>query len=190
MFRKNDKNKKSNYQSFDSWLGNAKKAIDEFKEEIERELEEEEKKSKQSFESTGKKTVYRKFSDNKDLKELFPRPQSSKTSQTIMDKKSHEGKVNSQGSIKGSPIMGREGDPVNPDLRRRLEEKRRREMRESRDKNKSDSLESYKRKSVKSAEKSERIENFMNSLKDKESFRKAILASEVLGPPLSKRKNH
>ena len=63
-------------------------------------------------------------------------------------------------------------------------------MRESRDKNKSDSLESYKRKSVKSAEKSERIENFMNSLKDKESFRKAILASEVLGPPLSKRKNH
>lgn len=191
MFSKNDKNKKTNYQSFDSWLSNAKKSINDFKEEVERELEEEEKNSKNIFESAGKGTAYRKFSDNKDLKEIFPSPQSSKTRQTIMDKKSHEGKVNSKGSISGSPIMGREGDPVNPDLRRRLEEKRRREMRASRDKNKSlFHNDDYKRKSVKTAEKSERVESFKNSLKDKESFRKAILASEVLGPPISKRKNH
>lgn len=188
MSRKN-KNKNT-YKSFDDWLNSAKKSINEFKEEIERELEEEENKKK-SLESSGKKTVYRRFSDNADLKELFPRPQKSKSGQVLMDKKSHEGKVNSRGSITGSPIMGNEGDPVNPDLRKRLEEKRRAErMKASKEANKNSSIESYKRKSVKKAEKKAQISSFKKSLKNKETFRKAILASEILGPPLSKRNNH
>ena len=187
MSRKN--NKKNTYKSFDDWLNSAKKSINEFKEEIERELEEEENKKKAS-ESSGKKTVYRRFSDNADLKEIFPRPQKSNPSQTIMDKKSHEGKVNSRGSITGSPIMGNEGDPVNPDLRKRLEEKRRAERNAARKKEDEYSIESYKRKSVKKAEKKAQISSFKKSLKNKETFRKAILASEILGPPLSKRNNH
>lgn len=187
MSRENKK--QNNYKSFDDWLNSAKKSINEFKEEIERELEEEENKKK-SLESSDKKTVYRRFSDNADLKEIFPRPQKSNTRQTIMDKKSHEGKVNTRGSITGSPIMGNEGDPVNPDLRKRLEEKRRAErMKASKEANKN-SIESYKRKSVKKAEKKAQISDFKKSLKNKETFRKAILASEILGPPLSKRNNH
>lgn len=187
MSREN--NKKNKYKSFDDWLNSARKSINEFKEEIERELEEEEKKKK-SLESSDKKTVYRRFSDNADLKEIFPRPQKSKSGQVLMDNKSHEGKVNTRGSITGSPIMGNEGDPVNPDLRKRLEEKRRAErMKASKEANKNSS-QSYKRKSVKNAEKKAQISSFKKSLKNKEIFRKAILASEILGPPLSKRNNH
>lgn len=187
MSRKNKK--QNNYKSFDDWLNSARKSINEFKEEIERELEEEENKKK-SLESSDKKTVYRRFSDNADLKEIFPRPQKSKSGQVLMDNKSHEGKVNTRGSITGSPIMGNEGDPVNPDLRKRLEEKRRAErMKASKEAN-NNSIESYKRKSVKNAEKKAQISSFKKSLKNKEIFRKAILASEILGPPLSKRNNH
>ena len=187
MSRKN--NKKNTYKSFDDWLNSAKKSINEFKEEVERELEEEENKKK-SLESSDKKTVYRRYSDNADLKEIFPRPQKSKSDQSIMDKKSHEGKVNTRGSITGSPIMGNEGNPVNPDLRKRLEEKRRAERNAARKKEDEYSIESYKRKSVKKAEKKAQISSFKKSLKNKETFRKAILASEILGPPLSKRNNH
>lgn len=187
MSREN--NKKNTYKSFDDWLNSAMKSINEFKEEIERELEEEENKKK-SLESSGKKTVYRRFSDNADLKELFPRPQKSKSGQVLMDNKSHEGKVNSRGSIKGSPIMGNEGDPVNPDLRKRLEEKRRAERMKASKEASNNTIESYKRKSVKNAEKKAQIYSFKKSLKNKETFRKAILASEILGPPLSKRNNH
>lgn len=187
MSRKNKK--QNNYKSFDDWLNSAKKSINEFKEEIERELEEEENKKK-SLESSDKKTVYRRYSDNADLKEIFPRPQKSKSDQSIMDKKSHEGKVNTRGSITGSPIMGNEGNPVNPDLRKRLEEKRRAERNAARKKEDEYSIESYKRKSVKKAEKKAQISSFKKSLKNKETFRKAILASEILGPPLSKRNNH
>lgn len=187
MSRKN--NKKNTYKSFDDWLNSAMKSINEFKEEVERELEEEENKKK-SLESSDKKTVYRRFSDNADLKEIFPRPQKSKSGQVLMDNKSHEGKVNTRGSITGSPIMGNEGDPVNPDLRKRLEEKRRAERNAARKKEDEYSIESYKRKSVKKAEKKAQISSFKKSLKNKEIFRKAILASEILGPPLSKRNNH
>ena len=187
MSREN--NKKNKYKSFDDWLNSARKSINEFKEEIERELEEEEKKKK-FLESSDKKTVYRRFSDNADLKEIFPRPQKSKSGQVLMDNKSHEGKVNSRGSITGSPIMGNEGDPVNPELRKRLEEKRRAERMKSSKEANNNSIESYKRKSVKNAEKKAQISSFKKSLKNKEIFRKAILASEILGPPLSKRNNH
>ncbi|WP_073998391.1 hypothetical protein [Anaerococcus urinomassiliensis] len=187
MSRKNKK--QNNYKSFDDWLNSARKSINEFKEEIERELEEEENKKK-SLESSDKKTVYRRFSDNADLNEIFPRPQNSKSAQSIMDKKSHEGKVNTRGSIEGSPIMGHEGDPVNPELRKRLEEKRRAERMKAREESKKNSSQSYKRKSVKKAEKKAQISDFKKSLKNKETFRKAILASEILGPPLSKRNNH
>ena len=44
MSRKNKK--QNNYKSFDDWLNSAMKSINEFKEEIERELEEEENKKK------------------------------------------------------------------------------------------------------------------------------------------------
>lgn len=186
MSRKNNKN---SYKSFDDWLNSAKKSINEFKEEIERELEEEENKKKFS-ESSGKKTVYRRFSDNADLKELFPRPQSSRKKTTVVSKNSKEGKKASRGSISGSPMIGDEGDPVNPELRKRLEEKRRAERLATRKKDKKNNIESYKRKSVKNAEKKAQIYSFKKSLKNKETFRKAILASEILGPPLSKRNNH
>ena len=183
MSRKNNNN---SYKSFDDWLNSAKKSINDFKEEIERELEEEENKKK-SLESSVKKTVYRRFSDNADLKELFPRPQSSTRRSTTNSK---EGKKASRGSISGSPMIGDEGDPVNPELRKRLEEKRRAERLATSKKDKKNNIESYKRKSVKSAEKKAQIYSFKKSLKNKEIFRKAILASEILGPPLSKRNNH
>ena len=86
--------------------------------------------------------------------------------------------------------MGNEGDPVNPELRKRLEEKRRAERNAARKKEEKLSIESYKRKSVKEAEKKAQISSFKKSLKNKETFRKAILASEILGPSLSKRNNH
>ena len=182
MFRKRKDKKNTTYGSFDSWVRSAQASINEFKEELERELAEEEEKQ-----ASGKKpSVYRKFSDNKDVREIFPRPA---TSGTVMDKRSHEGKVNSRGSIDGKTMMGREGDPVNPDLRRRLAEKKAKEARAAREKSQDTSPDKYKRKSVLAAEKHEKIEDFKKSLKNKETFRKAILASEILGPPLSKRHN-
>lgn len=183
MFRKND-DKKKTYGSFDSWIKTAQDSFNEIKAEIEKEIEEE--KKKQTYESGKKPTVFRKFSNNKDVKELFPR--SSKQG-TLMDKKSHEGKVNSRGSIAGKTMMGSEGDPINPDLRRRLAEKKAKERKIAREKRQATASEGYKRKSVAVAEKKERIDHFKQSLKNKENFRKAILASEILGPPLSKRHN-
>lgn len=61
MFNNNNKNKKTTYQSFDSWINTAKNSINELIEEAEREIEEEEKKKKQSYESSKKPTVFRKF---------------------------------------------------------------------------------------------------------------------------------
>lgn len=195
MFKdKKDKNKKS-YQSFDSWVSDLKKSANEFIEEIEEEIEEEEKKKK-SYEASGKKTVFRKFSDNKDVKEIFPRDKSmqkeankygKKTSG--MDKRSHEGKVNSKGSIAGDGQMGREGDPINPDLRKRLEEKRRKDLHQSRSLS-SNTNKGYKRKSVKKAEKHQKISNLKQEFKNKDELRKTIILSEILAPPISKRKKH
>ena len=193
MFKDNKNNNKKTYKSFDSWLGDIKNSIDQFKEEVEKELAEQEASlDKKVYEPKGKPTVYRNFSGKKNVRELFPKKPNRKT-QTIMDKRSHEGKVNSKGSIEGSTIMGREGDPVNPDLRRRLEEKRakqRRENREQRQENYQKSQRNYMRKSTKTAEKREKIANFQKSLKTKDTLRKAILAAEVLAPPVSKRHKH
>ena len=44
MFNNNNKNKKTTYQSFDSWINTAKNSLNELIEEAEREIEEEEKK--------------------------------------------------------------------------------------------------------------------------------------------------
>ena len=182
----NNKKKKTSYESFDSWIKAAKNSINELIEEAEREVEEEERKKNQSYQSGKKPTVFRKFSDNKGVDEKFPRKESKKQSQ--MDKRSHEGKVNTRGSIKGNAAMGREGDPINPDLRRRLEEKKRRELRASRDKKEYKNDVHYKRKNEKDAEKHAKIASYKSTLKNKESFRKAILMSEILAPPLAKRK--
>ena len=184
MFNINNKNKKTTYQSFDSWINTAKNSINELIEEAEREIEEEEKKKKQSYESSKKPTVFRKFSDNKEVKELFPRNKNK----SVMDKRSHEGKVNSKGSISGKTMMGSEGDPVNPDLRRRLEEKKARELRAKRKEKIYKKDANYKRKSVREAEKHEIIESYQKTLKNKANFRKAIIMSEILAPPLAKRK--
>ena len=192
MFKdKKDKNKK-NYQSFDSWVSNLKKSANEFIEEIEKEIEEEEEKKKEkSYEESGKATVFRKFSDSKDVKEIFPRNNKQKQDKKTsgMDQRSHEGKVNSKGSIKKEGQMGREGDPINPDLRKRLEEKRRKELHRKREEA-STNDKSYKRKSVKRAEKHEKIDRLRSEFKDKDQIRKAVILSEILAPPLSKRKNH
>lgn len=184
MFNKNNKNKKNTYQSFDSWLKTAKNSINELIEEAEREIEEEEKKKKQSFEPSKKPTVFRKFSDNKEVKEIFPRNKNK----SIMDKRSQEGKVNSKGSISGETMMGSEGDPVNPDLRRRLEEKRARELRAKREEKLYKKDANYKRKSVRNAEKHEKVQSYKKTFKNKADFRKAIIMSEILAPPLAKRK--
>lgn len=187
MFRNNKPKKKSTYQSFDQWAKSARSAIDNFQKELERELEEEKESNKKTYESKQRPRVFRQFSNNKEVKEIFPRTNNPK-SQSLMDKKSHEGKVNKKGSIEGNGLMGREGDPVNPELRKRLEEKRAKEKRQRSQKNTRNSKNSYQRKSETKAIKKEEIASFKKSLKNKEIFRKAILASEIIGPPVSKRK--
>ena len=187
MFRNNKNKKNPNYQSFDQWAKSAKSALDNFQKELEKELEEEQKSSKKTYGPKERPRVFRQFSDNKEVKEIFPRNTNPK-GQSLMDKKSHEGNVNKRGSIEGSALMGSEGDPVNPELRKRLEEKRAREKRQRSQKKTSNSNNSYKRKSERQAIKKQEIANFKKSLKNKENFRKAILASEILGPPVSKRK--
>lgn len=183
----NNKKKKTSYESFDSWIKSAKNSINELIEEAEREVEEEERKKKQSYQSGKKPTVFRKFSDNKDVKELFPKKESN-NKKSGMNKRSYEGNVNSKGSISGKSMMGPEGDPVNPDLRKRLEEKRAKELREKKQQKLYKKDIHYKRKSVKDAEKHEKIDSYKKTLKNKENFRKAIIMSEILAPPLAKRK--
>ena len=187
MFRNNKPKKKSTYQSFDQWAKSARSAIDNFQKELEKELEEEQKSNKKTYQSKERPRVFRQFSDNKEVKEIFPRTNNPK-SQSLMDKKSHEGKVNKKGSIEGNGLMGRDGDPVSPELRKRLEEKRAKEKRQRIKENTKNSKDSYKRKSETQAIEKQEIASFKKSLKNKEIFRKAILASEIIGPPVSKRK--
>ena len=85
-------------------------------------------------------------------------------------------------------MMGSEGDPVNPDLRRRLEEKRARELRAKREEKLYKKDANYKRKSVRNAEKHEKVQSYKKTFKNKADFRKAIIMSEILAPPLAKRK--
>lgn len=183
MFRKNDNNNKKTYQSFDSWLESAQKSINDFKEEIEKELEEEEKK--QTYESGKKPTVYRRFSDNKDVKEKFPRPSNKKYKNiSQLDNRDHEGKTNSRGSISGTGVMGSEGyssgstSGVNPELRKRLREKKKREAEEARKLKKKTRRENKRQRVILAQQK---------SLKKKQNLRKAILAAEILGPPKAKK---
>ena len=180
MFRNKKSNQESKYKSFEDWANDTLKKL----EEMEQEKQEENKKT--TYESKNRPTVFRKFSDNKDVDEKFPRPENKKQSQ--MDKKSHEGKVNSKGSIESSPMIGREGDPINPDLRKRLEQKKLRELREKREKKAYKNDVHYKRKNVKDAEKHEKITSYKKDLKNKENFKRAIIISEILAPPLAKRK--
>ena len=170
---KNKKNKKKTFASFDDW---AKQARD-FVEEIQQELEEEEA-SKKSYEPSSKKTVYRKFSDNKEVKELFPRKDHKNPKKK--NKNSHQDRKNSRGSIKASPAMGPEGDPVNPDLRRRLAEKKAKDRQKEREDAYARKKEAYKRK--------DNHKN-QNILRKKSELKKAILYAEILSPPLAKRKN-
>ena len=182
MFRNKKNKQESKYKSFEDWANDTLKKLEEVEDENNN------KSSKTSYESDSKPTAFRKFSDNKDVKEKFPRPEHKNKKQSQMDKKSHEGKVNSKGSIKGNAAMGREGDPINPDLRRRLEEKKRRELRESRIKKEYKKDAHYKRKNERNAEKHAKVASYKATLKNKESFRKAILMAEILAPPLAKRK--
>ena len=179
MFRNNKNNQKSKYKSFEEWANDTLKKLEEV---------EEENNSKTSYESDSKPTVFRKFSDNKDVKEKFPRPEVKNKTRSQMDKRSHEGKVNSKGSIESSPMIGREGDPINPDLRKRLEQKKLKELREKRDKKAYKNDVHYKRKNVRDAEKHEKIASYKKDLKNKDNFKRAIIMSEILAPPLAKRK--
>ena len=173
-----NKNNKKNYQSFDDWANKAKRALDDFGEEVERESE---KNKKKAYASNKKKTVYRKFSDNKDVREIFPRnyeKTNDKNSDKI-DKQSHEGNQSSRGSIKDPTLMEKQNDPVNPDLRKRLADKKARD----RKKQKQDA---YDKKAQGKIKKQAKINN---KLKKKKELKKAIFYSEIIGPPLAKRKN-
>lgn len=187
MFRNKNSKDKKNYKSFDQWLDTV---VEELENEDKKKAEAKRDEERKAYEPSNTKTVFRKFSDSKDVKEIFPRNNKQKQSKKTsgMDRRSHEGKVNSKGSIQGHGQMGREGDPINPDLRKRLEEKRRKELHKKREASTNDK--SYKRKSVKRAEKHEKIDRLKSEFKDKDQIRKAVILSEILAPPLSKRKNH
>lgn len=175
MSRKRNKNKKTSYKSFDYWKDLAKKSWDELKEDEE---------AKEDLEKEIKKILNKTSQNNKSSKN-----KKFKSNGSIYDKSSHEGKVNSKGSIKEKPIMGNEGDPVNPDLRRRLEEKRRAEIQRARNRNFQYRMD-FSEASPKNIEKAAKIAELRSSIKNKEDFKKAILLSEILSPPLSKRKNY
>lgn len=190
MFRNKNFKDKKNYKSFDQWLDTV---VEELENEDKKKAQAKREEETKAYEPSNTKTVFRKFSDSKDVKEIFPRNKekqvqsNTKASQSsTMDQRSHEGKVNAKGSIDREGQMGKEGDPINPVLRKRLEEKRlHKQSRES-----SPNDKSYKRKSVKKAEKHEKIDSLKREFKDKDQLRKAIILSEILAPPLSNRKKH
>lgn len=188
MFRNKNSKDKKKYKSFDQWLDTV---VEELENEDKKKAEAKREEDTKAYESSNTKTVFRKFSDSKDVKEIFPRNNEKKQSKKTsgMDQSSHEGKVNTKGSIDKEGQMGKEGDPINPDLRKRLEEKRRKELHKQ-SKEASSNDKSYKRKSVKKAEKHEKIDSLKREFKDKDQLRKTIILSEILAPPLSKRKNH
>lgn len=136
---------------------------------------------KKTYKKPSKNKVYRKFGPNTKLKEIFPRNKtfslkdfanknqkpSNNYSQIDMSTESHEGKQSSRGSIHGKTLIDSE-DHVNPDLRRRLKEKKAREK----------------------LQKEERIKNKKEKIiKNKKELKKAIIFSEILQAPLAKRKN-
>lgn len=181
MFR--NKKTKKNYKSFDDWASQARKAIDDFQKEVERELEEE-NNNKKVYEPSKKKTVYRKFSNNEDISEIFPRnskyTKNKNQKSSNINKQSHEGNQSSKGSIEGSSLMEKEADPVNPDLRRGLAEKKAKARQQGRQ-------DAYNKKASENISKQIKINK--DRLKKKNELKRAILYSEIIGPPLSKRKN-
>lgn len=200
MFRNNRNDKDKNYKSFDSWVNDVKDAIDTIekedkkqaqarREENNRKTQDDRDFSKKIFEPRKKNTVFRKFYNNKDYKEIFPRPDTNNPSnpskyQGDIDSQNHEGKVNSRGSISGSTLMGDEGyssgstGGVNPDLRRRLREKKEAEAKAKRDQRRQQTL---------LTERQRKIASQKASLKKKSDLRRAIIASEIIGPPKSKK---
>ena len=170
MFKKKKKSDKT-IKSFDDWAKQAKQYLDDLEAE--------------ANEQSKDKKVYRKFSNNKEVSELFPRESKNKSkknkkSSNNIDKKTHEGNESIRGSIRGSTMMGAQGDPVNPDLRRRLAEKKAKDRQNERE-------EAYTRKKEAYALKKSKANH--NALKKKKELKKAILYAEILSPPLSKRKN-
>lgn len=145
---------------------------------------------KKTYKKPSKNKVYRKFGPNTKLKEIFPRNKtfalkdfanknqksSNNYSQIDISRESHEGNQSSRGSIHGKTLIGSE-DHVNPDLRRRLQEKKAREK-------------LRKEEERKQREKEERIKNKKEKMiKNKKELKKAIIFSEILQAPLAKRKN-
>lgn len=180
MFRNKKQKNINKYKSFEQWANETLQNIENMEEE------QQEKNSKTTYESNSDKKAFGKFSDNKDVKEILQRSNSKNISQ--IDSRSHEGKASSRGSIEGKPIMGDEGDPVNSDLRRRLQEKKSKELREKRQKKEYKNDVNYKRKFVHVFQLFLHFSSYKNTLKNKESFRRAIIMSEILAPPLAKRK--
>ena len=176
MFKKKKKSDKT-IKSFDDWAKQAKQYLDDLEAEAN-----ERSKDRSSYQTSSNKKAYRKLSDNIDVSELFPKNPNSKNNKKSnnIDKKSYEGDESIRGSIKGSTMMGPEGDPVNDDLRRKLSKKKEKDKQKERE-------EAYARK--KEAYGSKESKKNYNVLKKKKELRKAILYSEILSKPLSKRKN-
>lgn len=176
MFKKKNKSNKK-VKSFDDWAKEAKEYLDDTKT-----YSNDRSKDRSSYQTSSNKKAYRKLSDNIDVSELFPKNPNSKNNKKSnnIDKKSYEGDESIRGSIKGSTMMGPEGDPVNDDLRRKLSKKKEKDKQKERE-------EAYARK--KEAYGSKESKKNYNVLKKKKELRKAILYSEILSKPLSKRKN-
>ena len=176
MFKKKNKSNKK-VKSFDDWAKQAKEYLDDTKT-----YSNDRSKDRSSYQTSSNKKAYRKLSDNIDVSELFPKNPNSKNNKKSnnIDKKSYEGDESIRGSIKGSTMMGPEGDPVNDDLRRKLSKKKEKDKQKERE-------EAYERKKDDYLSK-ESNKNY-NVLKKKKELRKAILYSEILSKPLSKRKN-
>lgn len=178
MFKKG-KNEKSTFESFDSW---AQKNPNQA-----RKTQSPRENNKNSKDN--RPTVWRRFGGNKDIKEIFPRPEAKNSRNTKqrnpqMDEHSHEGKVNSRGSISGSGVMGAEGTSgsnytgVNPDLRRRLKEKKQAEAEAKREMDRVNRLENERDKKI-AAQK--------EALKKKQQLRQAMITAEIIGPPKAKK---
>lgn len=158
---------------FDKWLEDVSKYLEDELNGLD---------DKKTYKKPLKNKVYRKFGPNTKLKEIFPRNKtfslkdfanknqkpSNNYRQIDISRESHEGNQSSRGSIHGQTLIDSE-DQVNPDLRRRLKEKKARE------------------KLQKDQERKQREKEKI--IKNKKELKKAIIFSEILQAPLAKRKN-
>lgn len=167
---------------FDKWLEDVSKYLEDELNGLD--------DDKKTYKIPSKNKVYRKFGPNTKLKEIFPRNKtfalkdfanknqkpSNNYRQIDISRESHEGNQSSRGSIHGQTLIDSE-DQVNPDLRRRLQEKKAREKLQ-------------KDQERKQREKEEKIKNKKEKIiKSKKELKKAIIFSEILQAPLAKRKN-